>query len=133
MLPDAAMPRWERRQWWRATGQRFGCSMISAITNRGALAFMVFAVQHSGVDVPRDGYAVLAGEGAGRAQGALAAPHAACSGLRHTANENCPAFCLTVAERRERKYGKVSNTGLSTVLSTAGDIREVFEGQKQSA
>jgi transposase len=26
----------------RATGQRFGCSMISAITNRGALAFMVF-------------------------------------------------------------------------------------------
>jgi hypothetical protein len=26
----------------RATGQRFGCHMISAITNRGALAFMVF-------------------------------------------------------------------------------------------
>ena len=26
----------------RATGQRFGCSMISAITNRGALTFMVF-------------------------------------------------------------------------------------------
>jgi transposase len=26
----------------RATGQRFGASMISAITNRGALAFMVF-------------------------------------------------------------------------------------------
>ena len=26
----------------RATGQRFGCNMISAITNRGALAFMVF-------------------------------------------------------------------------------------------
>jgi len=26
----------------RATGQRFGCSMISAITNKGALAFMVF-------------------------------------------------------------------------------------------
>jgi transposase len=26
----------------RATGQRFGCSMISAITNRGKLAFMVF-------------------------------------------------------------------------------------------
>ena len=25
----------------RATGQRFGCNMISAITNRGALAFMV--------------------------------------------------------------------------------------------
>ena len=28
----------------RATGQRFGCNMISAITNRGALAFMVFTV-----------------------------------------------------------------------------------------
>jgi hypothetical protein len=27
----------------RATGQRFGCNMISAITNKGALAFMVFA------------------------------------------------------------------------------------------
>jgi transposase len=27
----------------RATGQRFGCNMVSAITNRGALAFMVFA------------------------------------------------------------------------------------------
>lgn len=26
----------------RATGQRFGCNMISAITNRGHLAFMVF-------------------------------------------------------------------------------------------
>ena len=26
----------------RATGQRFGCNMISAITNPGALAFMVF-------------------------------------------------------------------------------------------
>jgi transposase len=26
----------------RATGQRFGCNMISAITNRGLLAFMVF-------------------------------------------------------------------------------------------
>ena len=26
----------------RATGQRFGCNMISAITNRGALSFMVF-------------------------------------------------------------------------------------------
>lgn len=26
----------------RATGQRFGCNMISAITNNGALAFMVF-------------------------------------------------------------------------------------------
>lgn len=26
----------------RATGQRFGCNMISAITNRGALNFMVF-------------------------------------------------------------------------------------------
>jgi transposase len=26
----------------RGTGQRFGCNMISAITNRGALAFMVF-------------------------------------------------------------------------------------------
>jgi transposase len=26
----------------RATGQRFGCTMISAITNKGALAFMVF-------------------------------------------------------------------------------------------
>lgn len=26
----------------RATGQRFGCNMISAITNRGRLAFMVF-------------------------------------------------------------------------------------------
>lgn len=26
----------------RATGQRFGCHMISAITNKGALAFMVF-------------------------------------------------------------------------------------------
>ena len=25
----------------RATGQRFGCNMISAITNKGALAFMV--------------------------------------------------------------------------------------------
>jgi transposase len=27
----------------RATGQRFGCNMISAITNRGQLAFMVFS------------------------------------------------------------------------------------------
>ena len=27
----------------RATGQRFGCNMISAITNKGSLAFMVFA------------------------------------------------------------------------------------------
>lgn len=26
----------------RATGQRFGCNMISAITNKGALAFMVY-------------------------------------------------------------------------------------------
>ena len=26
----------------RATGQRFGCNMISAITNRGGLSFMVF-------------------------------------------------------------------------------------------
>ncbi len=26
----------------RATGQRFGCNKISAITNKGALAFMVF-------------------------------------------------------------------------------------------
>ena len=26
----------------RATGQRFGCNMISAITNKGALTFMVF-------------------------------------------------------------------------------------------
>jgi hypothetical protein len=26
----------------RATGQRFGCNMISAITNKSALAFMVF-------------------------------------------------------------------------------------------
>lgn len=26
----------------RATGQRFGCNMISAITNKGSLAFMVF-------------------------------------------------------------------------------------------
>ncbi|MFM0140785.1 transposase [Caballeronia grimmiae] len=26
----------------RATGQRFGCNMISAITNRGELSFMVF-------------------------------------------------------------------------------------------
>jgi hypothetical protein len=41
MLPEAAMPRWENPR-VRATGQRFGCSMISAITNRGALAFMVF-------------------------------------------------------------------------------------------
>src|SRR3989304_1763260 len=34
----------------RATGQRFGCNMISAITNRGALAFMVFQgkFQHPG-------------------------------------------------------------------------------------
>jgi transposase len=27
----------------QATGQRFGCNMISAITNKGALAFMVFS------------------------------------------------------------------------------------------
>jgi transposase len=34
----------------RATGQRFGCNMISAITNRGALAFMVFEGKfHNGV------------------------------------------------------------------------------------
>ncbi len=26
----------------RATGQRFGCNMLSAITNKGALTFMVF-------------------------------------------------------------------------------------------
>ena len=26
----------------RATGQRFGCNMISAITNKGGLSFMVF-------------------------------------------------------------------------------------------
>jgi len=32
----------------RATGQRFGCNMISAITNRGALAFMVFHGQFDG-------------------------------------------------------------------------------------
>ena len=31
----------------RATGQRFGCNMISAITNRGAMAFMVFAGKFS--------------------------------------------------------------------------------------
>ena len=30
----------------RATGQRFGCSMISAITNRGQLVFRVFRVFH---------------------------------------------------------------------------------------
>ena len=29
----------------RATGQRFGCNLISAITNKGALAFMVFQGQ----------------------------------------------------------------------------------------
>jgi len=33
----------------RATGQRFGCNMISAITNRGHLAFMVF---HGRFDAP---------------------------------------------------------------------------------
>jgi transposase len=34
----------------QATGQRFGCNMISAITNRGALAFMVFEGKfHNGV------------------------------------------------------------------------------------
>lgn len=31
----------------RATGQRFGCNRISAITNRGRLAFMVFAGKFS--------------------------------------------------------------------------------------
>ena len=31
----------------RATGQRFGCNMISSITNRGAMAFMVFAGKFS--------------------------------------------------------------------------------------
>jgi len=31
----------------RATGQRFGCNMISAITNRGAMAFMVFSGKFS--------------------------------------------------------------------------------------
>jgi transposase len=36
----------------RATGQRFGCQMISAITNKGALAFRVFAGRfHAGVFV----------------------------------------------------------------------------------
>lgn len=34
----------------RATGQRFGCNMISAITNRGRMAFMVFK-KRFGVDV----------------------------------------------------------------------------------
>ena len=32
----------------RATGQRFGCNMISAITNRGHLAFMVFLGKFDG-------------------------------------------------------------------------------------
>ena len=32
----------------RATGQRFGCNMISAITNRGHLAFMVFRGKFDG-------------------------------------------------------------------------------------
>jgi transposase len=32
----------------RATGQRFGCNMISAITNRGHLAFMVFQGKFDG-------------------------------------------------------------------------------------
>jgi transposase len=32
----------------RATGQRFGCNMISAITNRGHLAFMVFPGKFDG-------------------------------------------------------------------------------------
>jgi transposase len=32
----------------RATGQRFGCNMISAITNRGALAFRVFRGKFDG-------------------------------------------------------------------------------------
>jgi transposase len=32
----------------RATGQRFGCNMISAITNRGHLAFMVFQGKFGG-------------------------------------------------------------------------------------
>ena len=32
----------------RATGQRFGCNMISAITNRGALVFMVFRGRFDG-------------------------------------------------------------------------------------
>lgn len=32
----------------RATGQRFGCNMISAITNRGHLAFMVFQGRFDG-------------------------------------------------------------------------------------
>jgi transposase len=32
----------------RATGQRFGCNMISAITNRGQLSFMVFHGQFDG-------------------------------------------------------------------------------------
>lgn len=33
----------------RATGQRFGCNMISAITNRGHLAFMVFQGSFGGL------------------------------------------------------------------------------------
>lgn len=33
----------------RATGQRFGCNMISAITNRGTLSFMVFHGKFDGV------------------------------------------------------------------------------------
>lgn len=32
----------------RATGQRFGCNMISAITNRGGLSFMVFQGKFDG-------------------------------------------------------------------------------------
>lgn len=32
----------------RATGQRFGCNMISAITNKGALSFMVFTGKFNG-------------------------------------------------------------------------------------
>lgn len=32
----------------RATGQRFGCNMISAITNRGHLVFMVFQGKFGG-------------------------------------------------------------------------------------
>ena len=42
---DAAIARWLQAGFpaiVRATGVRFGCSMISAITNRGHLVFRVF-------------------------------------------------------------------------------------------
>ncbi|CAG2160416.1 hypothetical protein LMG26411_07468 [Cupriavidus numazuensis] len=89
----------------RATGKRFGCNMISAITNRGALAFMVFEGKFNNavfIDFLKRMLMVWLGRISKRGDPYVRTllVHGARAVLSHLRRKNQPGWSLRLAQRR---------------------------------